>query len=335
MNKSQTEPSQATEKQSDGRVCPKCGFKLGQKNLCPVCDSKSEKTPDGAAPAASETGATQDRFQQYLDLKKSLADNPKDFTFVLRTVRTIQGDYADYFRLDYISFYAEMYQAKCPFAILAALMDPEWNARYQNLLKCEWKNKQAKLLSHPMLWSPFLLADNSHRITRNVDGATVLNSYSYSSDAKLTEYRTEIPVFFEYEFNPFSLKIWGEDYDDSKDKTYRNMNSQKPIKLESFFGFKIDGWQELVPAGKRVLILFLGKTLETVDAREREESGGESGDSASSTQQAALDFTDSDPSHGLVDHGILTTYDGLKIRQKENYTTDLALEHTILYMVEP
>lgn len=55
-----------------GRVCPKCGTKMGQKNLCPICDSP---IPDRASELERETG---DYVSSMIDFVKGHMENWDD-----------------------------------------------------------------------------------------------------------------------------------------------------------------------------------------------------------------------------------------------------------------
>ena len=319
-----------------GRRCPKCGTLLGQKNLCPVCDSQKEANPEARNDSATTTeesarGITHmDRFQQYQQLKQSLADNPTDFLFVLRTVRTIQRDYADYLPLDYISFYAEMYRAKCPFAVFVALMVPEWNILYRRILKTEWDGSNcARLYASPLSWMYLLLGDEKMYVDDFKETADYMASQGYGSNAdnirrRFMLFMHSFGAFFNYSFNPVTFLIWGVDYLDLMDASWNRGNPAKPIKLISVYGQIFEGWQEIVPAGKRVLILFCGTEIEVggsaVPSTPANEESGQSEQGASQSGE----------------RHIFETYDGLQFQQRKSSSVNLnAIEHTLLYLVEP
>lgn len=239
---------------SGGRLCPKCGTILGQKNICPVCAGQKEASSggrngtDGASPSVTST----ERLQQYRQLKKSLADNPKDFAFVLGTVRTILKDYVDYFQLEIIDFLAEMYYAQCPFACFAVLMDPVWNPVCRGFLDCAWSSEKqtATLKRSPFFWSPFLLKD-TYKLRRNKAEAMGDSAAIFRLD------------FFKCNLTPpFSLWFFGADYTDLKDGSLFQNNPAKPIKYISLDKRETDGWEEVVPEEKRVLVLYCGHGVE-------------------------------------------------------------------------
>ena len=318
-----------------GRVCPKCGTKLGQKNICPVCSNQNKEKTEAQNDSAATTEKTaqgitpMDRFQQYQQLKKSLADKPKDFAFVLQAIRTIQRDYADYLPLDYINFYTEMYRAKCPYAVFVALMVPEWNEIYRNILRCEWAgNNCARLVTPPLGWLYLLLKDKeSYEKDYNGTLKYLTGHGGWNTDEIrdcFNKYTLSFGHFFKYGFNPVSFSIWGEDYNDSVDTSWNRGNPAKPVKLISVYGQIFEGWQEIVPAGKRVLILYCGTEIEVGGSAvpstpENEESG-------QSEQEISQ----------LRERHIFETYDGLQFQQRKSSSVNLnAIAHTLLYLVEP
>ena len=238
---------------NEGRTCPKCGMNLGQKHLCPVCDKpaqnriKSEeprktvaesgaRTSKSAGKAAASDAAVDtrtvqtsvERFRQYKQLKKSLADNPADFTFALQTVRTILTDYADYFELDYINFFMDMYRAKCPFAVFAVLMDPKWNKEFRKLLACEYKQEKAtkKVV--------FSFAPSNWPFEFQFPSSDAFLQFDYSSSLNLT--------------------IWGKDFSQSVDQFHNA--TRKPIKMAFVQG--CNNWAPLENLDKKILILYQG-----------------------------------------------------------------------------
>ena len=323
------------EKSNDhgGRVCPKCGTKLGQKNLCPFCSGQNEEKTEAQNDSAATTEKTaqgitpMDRFQQYQQLKKSLADKPKDYLFVLQTVRAIRRDYADYFPLDYINFYAEMYRAKCPFAVFVALMVPEWNTLCRRILRCEWVDGNcAHLCAAPLKWM-FLLLSNEEKY--NEDLITTIGCRGCGRNEEIRKqirrFLQSFGEFFKYSFNPVTFSIWDENYLDLLDTSWNRGNPVKPVKLISVYGQRIEGWQEVVPAGKRVLILFCGTQLEI---------SGTNSNPASPENEASVQSEQETSQPG--ERHIFETYDGLQFRQNENESLNTnAIEHTLLYVVEP
>lgn len=318
-----------------GRRCPKCGTLMGQKNLCPVCNGQKDENPEVKLPPASSTteesahGITHmDRFQQYQQLKKNLADKPKDYLFVLQTVRAIRRDYADYFPLDYINFYAEMYRAKCPFAVFVALMVPEWNTLYRRILRCEWVDGNcAHLCAAPLKWM-FLLLSNEEKyngdLITTIDGC-IGCARNEEIRKQLRRFLQSFGEFFKYSFNPVTFSIWGENYLDLLDTSLIRDNPVKPVKLISVYGQRFEGWQEVVPAGKRVLILFCGTQLEV---------SGTNSNPASPENEASVQSEQETSQPG--ERHIFETYDGLQFRQNENESLNTnAIEHTLLYVVEP
>ena len=359
---------------NNARTCPKCGTPLGQKNLCPVCSPKEtntkkaqespaepeqEKLVQTLAVLAEKKAADNllpERLREYQKLKKAIADNPKDFAFVLGTVRTILKDYSDYFQLEHINYFAEMYYAKCPFAILAVLMDPVWSTVYHEYLECVWNpgTQTAKLKQSPFLWSPFYLRDDERRqlqlreTLNHVDG--------FSNVFGLSFFKCTLTP-------PFSLSIWGDIYTELKDGTLYQNNPLKPIKHISFATTETEGWQEVVPAGKRVLILYCGQGVEIklddesqemprTPAEKKEETGLASaftrtfGFQQLSVRPALYDgFLDlsaprnrgqqaKDQTSDSGDYRIFTTCDGLQIR-RNNAKQKNENEYSILYLVEP
>ena len=254
-----------------GRICPKCGTPLGQKNLCPDCDrqngaSASEESASARNASRRSRSASgnsnMDRFAQYQQLKQSLANDPKNFASVFRIVRTIQREYADYLPLDYINFYVEMYRAKCPFAVFVALMVPEWNTLYRRFLRCGWGNNRAYLLHPPLSWMYLLLADEKayqEDVEATSNNLASKSRYTEDSRTYFNNFILSFGRFFEYTFNAVSLSIWGEDYLEFVDTSRSLSNQAKPIKLISVFGLNSEGWQEMV--------LHMIKSLSSISSR--------------------------------------------------------------------
>ena len=250
------------EKSNDhgGRRCPKCGTLLGQKNICPFCsgqnEEKTEAQNDSAAAPEESAPAFKpmERLQHYQQLKQSLAGNPKDFAFVLQCVRTIQRDFVDYLHLDYKTFYPAICEAKCPFAVFAALMDPEWNAIFRSILKFEWRGDS-------------------------------------NSRSLFVRYEGRFDRLYAYAFNPVAFSALNDDYLDLLDTSWNRDDPAKPIKHISVYAQSIENWHPIVPSGKRVLILHCGKEIQVKGSNppvSENEGSGQADSSQSQTENFHL-----------------------------------------------
>lgn len=227
------------------RTCEKCGTPLGQKNLCPVCNpretktGKAQKSPaESVKKTASHVSAAkqpvqpvQERFQQYKQLKTSLAAHSTDFPYVFQTVRTILNDYADYFELDRVNFFVEMYQAKCPFAVFSILMDPNWGGIYRRMLACQYKTDKRQAVE-------FSIAPSNWKFKFQIPAGDTFFAFKYSSSVKLS--------------------IWDKEYSQSIDMS--RTDNQKPIKMVFAGGW--NAWQTLEKDEKNVLLLYQGRFVE-------------------------------------------------------------------------
>ena len=122
----------------------------------------------------------------------------------------------------------EMYQAECPFAVFAVLMDSEWNKVFRNLLDCEYmqeKNIKKVVFSFaPPNW-PFKFQFPS---------SDAFLQFDYSSSLELT--------------------IWGRDFSQSVDQFHND--TRKPIKMAFVRG--CNNWATLENHDKNILFLYKG-----------------------------------------------------------------------------
>ncbi len=74
------------------------------------------------------------RFEKYKQLKEQIKSLDEiKLSAYKPLIKELTEDYADYFEIDCVNFYYEMYDADCPLPILALLMDSRWASFYNDL----------------------------------------------------------------------------------------------------------------------------------------------------------------------------------------------------------
>ena len=238
---------------NNNRTCPKCGTPLGQKNLCPVCNGQSQTCPpengnenEGEAQNMSKNLSSnhiQDnsRLEEYKALKKEIMTlDKKNLSSYKPKIDELIHRYSDYFELDFLAFYSEMYQKKLPLAVLTLLMDQKWNTRL----------RESTYGSFP--YAP-LYGWEDYKLELNVLVHTAFIQTSFGSSNVV-------------------LSFWNEGYNDLINMVENAPDSRiqrpgrtadKPIEfitLKDNVNAHFD-WEWLIPEEKRVLILYCGGNL--------------------------------------------------------------------------
>ncbi len=196
------------------------------------------------------------RFEEYKQLKEQIKSLDKyQLPAYKPLIDVLISDYPDYFEIDCVNFYYEMYEAKCPLAILTLLMNSKWKSFYEGI--CFPKQERSV--------RAFYVGYNhkdAYQQTLPVNRTDVMSLVEVNRCLPFITagYNRPKPYLFFWEETEDGKLLYSDLIDNANEM---RDNPEKPFKwIDNNSNVISDNWKRLLPKEKKVLIVHRGANLQ-------------------------------------------------------------------------